>query len=251
MLARLFRSRASHVEPAAPSLRPLVLAGRQVPVVVTRNARAHRTIVRADAVSGTVRVTLPARAPTRLAAAMLAEHASWIAERVAEWPRPQAFAHGARIPFGDVSLALDCDPTRPPGVQRVGAVLRVGGPAQSHHHRVERWLKAEALRSLRAATLALCAEIGRPVARVGVRDPRGRWGSCSSGGAITYSWRLVLAPLWVQHSVIAHEVAHLVHPDHGAGFWKLAAMLNRGDPAEARRWLRANGPALHWIGRTS
>lgn len=251
MLARLFRPRASLFLPPAPSLRSLEVAGRQVPVVVARNARARRSIVRADAVSGTVRVTLPLRAPAGLAATMLAEHLDWIAARVGEWPRPLAFAHGARIPLGDGSLVLDCDPVRRPGVQRVGEFLMVGGPIESHRHRAERWLRAEALRTLRAATLVLAAEIAPSAVRVGVRDPRSRWGSCSSDGAITYSWRLVFAPAWIQHSVVAHEVAHLVHPDHGAAFWKLAAVLNRGDPTAARRWLRAHGPALHWIGRAS
>ena len=246
MLARLFRPRAA---PAPPDLPPLDIAGRQVPVIIARSARARRSIVRADAISGAVRVTLPARAPAGLAAAMVVEHFDWIARRVAEWPRPIAFADGARVPLGDAVLTLDCDPARAPGTRRAGDRLLVGGPPETHRHRVERWLKAEALRTLRGATTDLAAEIGRPVGRIGVRDPRSRWGSCSSAGTITYSWRLVLAPAWIQHSVVAHEVAHLVHPDHGPGFWKLAAVLNRGDPTAARRWLRANGPALHWIGR--
>lgn len=248
MLARLFRLRAA---PTDTMPAPIDVAGRQVPVLVSRNAKARRSIVRADAIAGAVRVTLPARAPIDLAAAMVVQHLDWIAGRVAEWPHPLAFVHGTHIPLGDAVLTLDCDSSRPPGVRRAGDLLLVGGPAETHRHRIERWFKAEALRSLRAATETLAAEIGRSVAKVSVRDPRGRWGSCTAGGAISYSWRLILAPRWIQHSVVAHEVAHLVHPDHSAGFWKLAAVLNRGDPTAARRWLRNHGPALHWIGRAS
>ncbi len=86
---------------------------------------------------------------------------------------------------------------------------------------------------------------------VGVGDPATRWGSCATTGAIRYSWRLILAPPAVRQSVVAHEVAHLVHPNHGPAFWALAAELTAGDLTAARAWLKAHGAALHWIGRAA
>ena len=83
-----------------------------------------------------------------------------------------------------------------------------------------------------------------------MRDPAARWGSCAPGGRIAYSWRLILAPPEVRRSVVAHEVAHLVHPNHGAAFWRLAADLNGGDPLPQRRWLARHHATLHAIGRT-
>src|SRR2546429_157183 len=62
----------------------------------------------------------------------------------------------------------------------------------------------------------LCAaRIGRPLTRVGVRDTRSRWGSCSAKGSLSFSWRLVLMPEAVMDYVVAHEVAHLVEMNHG------------------------------------
>ncbi|MFN3591934.1 MAG: M48 family metallopeptidase, partial [Thermaurantiacus sp.] len=111
------------------------------------------------------------------------------------------------------------------------------------------WLKREAQRLLEAETRTLAARLGREVVRVTVRDPRSRWGSCSSAGAISYSWRLILAPEFVRRAVVAHEVAHLAEPNHGPGFWKLAEAL-LGDPQDdARAWLRAHGRGLHAWGR--
>ena len=83
--------------------------------------------------------------------------------------------------------------------------------------------------------------------RVSVRDPRGRWGSCSSTGALSFSWRLILAPEAVLDYVVAHEVSHLVEANHGPRFWTLVGDLH-ADPAAARSWLKRHGAALHGYG---
>ena len=57
--------------------------------------------------------------------------------------------------------------------------------------------------------------------RIFVRDQTTRWGSCSTSGALSFSWRLVLAPPFVLDYLAAHEVAHLGHMNHGPRFWDL------------------------------
>ena len=78
-----------------------------------------------------------------------------------------------------------------------------------------------------------------------VGDPRSRWGSCTHDGDLRYSWRLVMAPNHVRRATVAHEVAHLRHMDHGAGFHALVDELHDGDVAAARGWLRREGRGLH------
>ena len=87
----------------------------------------------------------------------------------------------------------------------------------------------------------------RPVARITLRDTRSRWGSCSSRGALNFSWRLILAPPTVLDYLAAHEVAHLVHMDHSERFWPVTRGLA---PAmdEAEDWLKRHGPGLHRYG---
>ena len=75
-----------------------------------------------------------------------------------------------------------------------------------------------------------------------------RWGSCSAAGAIRYSWRLILAPEFVRRATVAHEVAHLVHLNHGPDFHALVERLLGADPRPARAWLKREGAALHRIG---
>lgn len=236
--------------------------GRIVEVEIARSPRARRVTLRADAVRGIVRVAVPPRARLAEADRIVAEHRGWIAAKVAGWPDAVPFVPGATIPFDGGSLTLDWAADHPRGVRRASAAdgapdeaggeaagrLVIGGPHATVPGRTRRWLLAAALADLGPATLALAAGLGRTVT-VAVRDPRSRWGSCSSSGVISFSWRLILAPPAVRQSVVAHEVAHLVHANHGRDFWRLAKTLTIGDLAAARGWLKANGAALHWVGR--
>jgi predicted metal-dependent hydrolase len=91
------------------------------------------------------------------------------------------------------------------------------------------------------------AAVGRPVARITLRDTRSRWGSCTARGALNFSWRLVMAPPHVLDYLAAHEVAHRVHMDHSEAFWAVCARLSP-DLARAEAWLKAHGPSLHRFG---
>jgi predicted metal-dependent hydrolase len=134
-------------------------------------------------------------------------------------------------------------------VRRIDQVIHVGGPLEALSARLLRYLKRESLLLLAAETRAIAGQAAITVARIGVGDPRSRWGSCSGTGDIRYSWRLILAPDFVRRATVAHEVAHRIHMNHGPDFHALAAQLHGADPAPARRWLKLNGAALHWFGR--
>ena len=219
-----------------------------MPLVAVRRPAARGVKLRADPVAGVIRLSLSPRASVRDAARFVDANHGWIAAQVAGWPVPVPFAGGTVIPFDGGTLRLDWSPAHARSAVRDGDVLRLGGPPETIGPRTLRWLRAAALADLDPATRARAGGLSRPVVAVAVRDPRGRWGSCASDGRIAYSWRLILAPPWVRANVVAHEVAHLVHPNHGADFHALLAALDPNEGA-TRRWLRANGAALHWIGR--
>jgi predicted metal-dependent hydrolase len=216
---------------------------------VVRNARARRMKLAVDPRSGRVRLTLPVRASLHQGLAWAEEQQAWIAHQQAKLPEARPLTPGARLPWGDGELEIvwPAGKTRTP--RREGSTLLCGGPRDGLERRVERWLKAEALRLLSDETAEFAAFAGVRVAKVSVGDPRGRWGSCASSGAIRYSWRLAMAPDFVRRATVAHEVAHRVHMNHGPAFHALVAELLGSDPAPARAWLRAHGSALHWIGR--
>jgi len=213
-----------------------------------RRRGARGVKLRADGVAGVIQITLPARGGIAEALALLAGHGDWLAAQVAAWPAPLPLLPGAAIPFDGGVLQLDWAPGRPRAPQRHGDRLQLGGPLETVAARTLRWLKAEALSDLEPATRRLAADVARPVAQVRVGDPKSRWGSCARGSRIAYSWRLILAPPLVRRHVVAHEVAHLVHANHGAGFHALLDSLDPNRRA-AQQWLKTQGRALHWVGR--
>lgn len=218
---------------------------------IVRNARSRRAKLSIDPASGRVRLTLPPRAPLKAALRWASEHQEWIDRQRARLPQARPFVPGAILPFDDAELEIAWDEQAPRRVVRQDNVLKCGGPADGLSRRIELWLKREALRILGAETTEFAAKAGVTVASVSIGDARARWGSCTSGGAIRYSWRLILAPGFVRRSTVAHEIAHRIHMHHGPEFHELADALTEGDPAESRAWLRANGAALHWFGRAS
>lgn len=220
-------------------------------VEVVRNARARRAKLSVDPASGRVRLTLPLRAPVKAALRWAEEQEAWIAAQRARLPQPRPFAPGAEIALGDEMLTIDWNEAGPRRIERDGDLLRCGGPRDGLARRVELWLQREALRVLSQETAEFARRAGVGVTKVAIGDPRGRWGSCASSGAIRYSWRLILAPSFVRRATVAHEVAHRVHMNHGPAFHALVASLDESDPARSRAWLRAHGAALHWVGRES
>ncbi|MBO9714758.1 SprT family zinc-dependent metalloprotease [Sphingomonas sp.] len=202
-----------------------------------------------DPRSGRVRLTLPPRASLRHALAWAEEQREWVARQRSKLPEVRPFVPGARVPWGDGEIEI----VWPAGVARTprleGERLLCGGPREGLERRVERWLKREALALLSRETAEYAARAGVKVASVTIGDPRARWGSCASSGAIRYSWRLALAPAFVRRATVAHEVAHRVHMNHGPAFHALVAQLFGADPTPAREWLRRHGAQLHWIGR--
>ena len=111
-------------------------------------------------------------------------------------------------------------------------------PAAFEHieRRVGDYLKREARNDLQKAAQAYAAALGVKVKRLSVRDQSSRWGSCTSAGSLSFSWRLILAPPYVLDYLAAHEVAHLVEMNHSPRFWRVVARVC--DHVErAKKWL--------------
>jgi hypothetical protein len=115
---------------------------------------------------------------------------------------------------------------------------------------VQDYLKREAKRDLEAASRQAAVALGAEVRRISVRDQSSRWGSCSSGGVLSYSWRLILAPPFVLDYLAAHEVAHLIEMNHSRRFWRLVERICP-DMGRAKAWLDAHGADLHRYGLDS
>lgn len=225
----------------------LALPGGPARVEWRRSPRARRVSLRIDPRGGAVVVTLPPRAGRTAGMALLTDHANWVTERLAALPRVIPFADGAMVPLHDVAHRIRHRPDARAGVRVEDNEIVVSGEPAFLARRVSDFMRAEARRRLHAlvAQKAVLADV-RP-GRITVKDTQSRWGSCAANGNLAFSWRLVMAPRFVQDYVASHEVAHLRHMNHGARFWGLVEQLTpHTDPAML--WLRTNGARLLRIG---
>jgi predicted metal-dependent hydrolase len=225
--------------------------GTSAALQLTVSARARVMRLRVDPRTGAVVLTVPSRVSRRKALAWAAEHREWVERQLARVVPAERLAPGAAVPLYDRPHIVDWSAGRSRLVRVEGERICAGGPLEGLESRILRWLKRHALDLLAAETAEFAARAGVAVSRVAVGDPLSRWGSCSSSGAIRYSWRLILAPDFVRRATVAHEVAHRVHMHHGPDFHALVAQLLGEDPRPARHWLREHGAALHRIARAS
>lgn len=226
----------------------LHIDGKDVPVRLKVNPRARRLIVRVQQTNGQVVVTAPTRTSLKQALAFANTEKAWIAKSLAHIEAPIHLLPGQQVPFKGEPHLIRHAPERRGSVwqeQDIDRSYIVSTGEISHvPRRVRDWLKAQAKAEMSQLAYSYGERVGKKPTRLTFRDAQTRWGSCSSNGVISLSWRLILAPPFVMNYVVAHEVAHLVHLNHGNKFWQLVEQLI-GDTKEARLWLDTSGASLH------
>jgi predicted metal-dependent hydrolase len=230
-------------------LSPLSLMGGTVPVRVSMHPRARRMALRIDPQGEAVDLVLPPRSSLNRALAFFEANRPWLETHLAALPPRTDFAEGALVPVLGVPHRIRHMPQShgqgPVWIE--GDEILVSGDPVHLARRVRDYLRERAKRELSTRARQLAESIGRKVARVTVRDTRTRWGSCSASGNLAFSWRLVFAPEEVLDYVVAHEVAHLVHMNHGVRFWRLVEKMSP-DCSRQRNWLNRHRAHLLRIG---
>src|SRR5215217_494724 len=212
-----------------------------LPYTIRRSARARRVRVTVSGDAEIV-VTLPKRAAERRAAEAVRELRPWIDRRRAALAN--AAAEVARqpgtVPYLGAALRLVPEPGRERVHRRDDALLV---PRRDATEAIERWYRRRARAEIGPRLDAATARAGTAYKGLTIRGQRTRWASCSSNGAMSFNWRLLLAPEAVLDYVIEHEVCHLEVMDHSRRFW---ALLESRVPdwREHATWLRRYGPTL-------
>ena len=208
---------------------------------VRRSERARRVRVTVD--HRGVEVVLPRRSAEREAAAAISELEPWIRRRVRELERAQeaVAARGEAVPYLGELLRLRSEPGRTRVHRRGSELLAPAGAAREPA--LERWYRRAAREEIAPRLERACALAGSSYSKLTIRGQRTRWASCSRSGAMSFNWRLLLAPEAVLEYVVWHEVCHLQIMDHSPRFWSL---LERWCPdyREHSRWLRRHGQTL-------
>jgi predicted metal-dependent hydrolase len=228
------------------------------PIEVRRHPAARRLTLRVSKTKRAVLVTVPEQCRMEEASRFVESNLDWVRERLGSVPEPVPFEDGAKIPlrgrphslcFTGASRArsgarsvveVDASPGLPPR-------LVVTGRLEHASRRLKDWLLEQARADLDVSVSHYSKALGVKARSISLRDQTSRWGSCTAGGLLSFSWRLVMAPTHVLDYVAAHEVAHLIEMNHGPRFWKhVARCMPRLE--EAKRWLRSHGADLHRYG---
>lgn len=192
------------------------------------------------------------RAPLRLSLkrieAMVAEKAAWIEQKQeqvrAAHPKLPQFAAGEAFWYLGKRCPLEIVPASTPLVWS-GGRFHLSQAVQSKAREVfTRWYKNQARSLITARVEAFAGQHGFVYQNIRVSSARTRWGSCSAKGTLSFTWRLVMAPLEVIDYVVVHELAHLKQPNHSTRFWELVQAI-LPDYKTRRQWLKTNGRGLN------
>lgn len=221
------------------------LGGRVLPIVLRRNARARRLTLRLAADASAVQITLPQWARSREAIAFAHARREWLATQLAKLPQRRPPEPGGTITYRGQPLQIDWRPQAPRQPRHDGQSIAIGGPRDALERRLLRWLEREALALFETDAKHYCAAAELDPVPVALSRAHRRWGSCSDRSRIRLNWRLVQAPDFVRRSVVAHEVAHLVHFDHSPAFHALLGRIYDGEISAADLWLKQHGRSLY------
>jgi len=235
--------------PARPSAANGILAvnGRQIPMILIRNPRARRYVLRLRP-DGSARVTIPRGGSAAEARRFAERNKDWLErqlQRVATRPsRPKEWLIGTEILFHGEPVKLEAGVNGESGKIRFGGeVVRVGDPAGDLRPAIEKHLWRLATKELPPRVLEFAARHQLRVQRITVRNQRSRWGSCSRRGTISLNWRLIQTPPHVQDYIFLHELCHLREMNHSRRFWREVERVCP-DFETAERWLKQHSSLL-------
>jgi len=208
--------------------------------------RARRVALRVDSKHRVVHLVVPHKVNHKHAMAFAEQHKQWIRSQIAELPKPVPFKHGQIIPvFGrDREIRVFYDKTLKTTdiILNQSAILVVTNK-RDPSERITRFLKDKAKEEIIRLAHEKAALSGKKIKSIHIRDTRSRWGSCGPDKNLNFSWRLIFAPKAAFDYLIAHEIAHLTHMNHGPKFWELCEELSVSY-ARGKKWLREEGHTL-------
>ena len=193
-------------------------SGMEISVLTRINPRAKKMILRLDRKSGEPVVIIPNGVREKDTLNFVTKHKDWLL-RALQDSRHRILGDGDTMSFRGEPVNLQFLDTGPRSVLQIGHRIEVGGPASHAGQRLEKWLKAEALKDLGKACDRYAQSIGVDYRQIKIGDMKSRWGSCSSNGTLKFSWRLILLDPTILDYVCAHEVCHLREMNHSPAFW--------------------------------
>ena len=226
------------------------LGGNTIKIELARSARAKWARLEIHLHRG-VRVVLPAKAPLADAERLVRSKSAWLLRHLARFERlrrivpHRKYVTGERLPFLGEELTLEVVKGAA-GVERRGSTVVVSLPKPDPKRvraALAEWYASQADEMMPSRVLEMADKFGIKIKRVRVSRARTRWGTCSPTGMISLNWRLLLGTPGLVDYLVAHELAHVGHPNHSSAFWARVTELCP-DGMKEEKWLRKNGLSL-------
>ena len=222
--------------------------GEKIPVIIqTRRGVRNITLRPKTQPAREIHMSRPWMVSNSAALKFLESKRKWVENIYAKCPQKCSLGPGDEIVIFDLRVGLVHDATqrRNSFIQNDNGTytLVVGGGADMFERRVRDFIKSEFLKRIKVIIRTAPREFWP--ARIALRDTTTRWGSCSTTGTMSFSWRLAFAPFDVMRYVVMHELAHVRHMDHSPEFWATVRELYGFGVERAKRWLAKNGGELH------
>lgn len=220
-------------------------SGDEIPVIITTRRGLRNITLRPKIVpKREIHISKPWLVSNAAAIRFLESKQQWVECVFDKCPQKIKIQSGDVLEFLGRQVKLIHNPSlRANRFDAESFVLYVGGASDMFERRVRDYVKTEFLKELKKIVQSAPREFWPQ--RIAIRDTTSRWGSCSSTGTMSFSWRLAFAPLDVMRYVVMHELAHKKHMDHSKEFWATVRELYGFGVERAKRWLTKNGGELH------
>jgi predicted metal-dependent hydrolase len=214
--------------------------------------KAKRLALRLDTRTRKVNLVIPKKASLIKAYAFAESYQDWINDKIDGLPCPVPYVNSCLLPImgKEIVLRIIKSNSKTTHFTKTDKELIVTTPLDDISPRISRYLRNMALEELGKLAHQKAALLNRKLSKFVVRDMKSRWGSCSTDGRMTLSWRLIFAPMSSIDYVISHEASHLIHPDHGKDFWSLCEKIS-DDFVTGHGWMQKMGSSLGRYGENS
>ena len=216
----------------------------KIKIRIKRLKRAKRITLRVCQITGELRITIPPVLKATSLKSFILENLKWIKSQAHCLPETVHISEGIEIPLLGAERKILIDRACPKGYFLSSKILFISIKNADFFTQVKSALISIAKNYFTETCTQYSEKLGVSFSKISIRDTKSRWGSCSSEGKLMFSWRLIMAPRDVSSYVAAHEVAHLVHMNHGHNFWKVVKLLSP-DYLSRRNWLKENGKKLY------
>lgn len=224
----------------------ITINNQQLPIIIKIRKNSKRMIMRYQPLRKTVNLTMPKSVSIKKALEFVGKNQGFIEQQLLKNTTDNSFADGKIIPVLGQSIIIKYIGGR--GVTNlVGDELYIYGQSEFLAKKVKLWLVAKLRAEIIINAENFTKQLNVKTGKITLRDTSSRWGSCASNGNLSFSWRLIFAPLEVMSYVVAHEVAHIKEMNHSQAFWRCVEEICP-EWQGARYWLKKHGGSLYGYG---